>query len=180
VGALYGRAEHLERFPAYKVTPAPATGPGKWEAGTQPFESLAGVAATVDYLASLGEGETRRSRLESAFTAIADHENDLASRFLAGLAEMPGVRLYGVADPSRLADRVPTFALSVAGVPPAVVADHLGQRGINVWDGHYYAVAVMEHLGLLDAGGLVRVGFVHYNTRAEVDRALRALEELSG
>lgn len=180
VGILYGRAEHLERFPAYKVAPAPMSGPGKWETGTQSFESLAGVAATVAYLASLGHGETRRSQLESAFAAIRDHENDLAGRFIAGLAEMPGVRLYGVADPPRLADRVPTFALSVAGVPPAAVADHLGLQGINVWDGHYYAVAVMEHLGLLDAGGLVRVGFVHYNTRGEVDRALRALEELSG
>lgn len=58
------------------------------------------------------------------------------------------------------------------------VAAKLGEQGIFVWNGHYYAVAVMERLGLLEQGGLVRIGFVHYNTADEVDRVLTALANL--
>ena len=177
-GILWGRAEHLEGTPAYKVAPAPSTGPGKWETGTQSFEALAGVSAAVDYLASLGEGATRRERLESAFAAIRLHEDALAERFLTGIAEMPNVTVYGVSDPKRLGDRVPTFAVDVAGVPPRRVAEDLGRQGIFVWDGNYYAVEVMERLGLADRGGLVRIGFVHYNTVDDVDRVLGALDGL--
>lgn len=177
-GILWGRVEHLERIPAYRVAPAPATGPGKWETGTQSFESLAGVTATVDYLTSLGDGANRRERLEGAFAAIRAHEDDLAARFLAGTAEMPGVTTYGLTDPRRLDDRVATFAVDVKGVPPRVVAEELGRQGIFVWDGNYYAVGVMARLGVLDRG-LVRIGFVHYNTAEEVDRVLAAIDALS-
>ncbi len=172
-GMLYGRADLLERLDAYKVRPAPSSGPGKWETGTQSFESLAGVTAAVDYLAGLGEGNGRRERLAAAFAAIGDHEQALAARFLAGLEELPGVRLYGHPHPG--AARTPTFAVAVDGVHPDEVQRRLGEQGIFVWSGHYYAVAVMERLGVLERGGLVRVGFVHYNTAAEVDRVLAAL-----
>ena len=73
--------------------------------------------------------------------------------------------------------RVPTFAFNVAGVSPRTVAERLGQLDIAVWDGNYYAVEVMNRLGLGDEGA-VRVGFVHYNTGAEVDRLVRALEAM--
>lgn len=177
-GALYGRAEHLERLPAYKVLPAPDQGPGKWETGTQSFASLAGVTAAVDYLAGLGSGSSRRDRLVDAFTAIRAHEEALAARFLAGVAEMPRVTVYGPSDASRPGDRVSTFAVAVDGLHPSAVAEHLGRQGIYVWDGHYYAVSAMRRLGLLEEGGLVRIGFVHYTTPGEVDRVLTALEGL--
>jgi cysteine desulfurase family protein (TIGR01976 family) len=179
VGVLYGRTDHLERLPAYKVAPAPDTGPARWETGTQSFESLAGVAAAVDYLASLGEGPSRRHRLLSAFEAIRWHEEALATRFIAGLSEMPRIRLYGAADPGGLEHRVSTFAVAADGISPAEAAAELGKRGIYVWDGHYYAVEAMRHLGVLDSGGLVRIGFVHYSTADEVDRVLAELERLT-
>jgi cysteine desulfurase family protein (TIGR01976 family) len=179
-GVLYGRTDHLERLPASKVVPAPETGPGRWETGTQSFEALAGVTAAVDYLASLGTGSTRRERLLSAFEAIRSHEESLIGRFLAGLAELPRVRLYGPAASGGTGDRVSTFAIGVEGSSPAEVAEYLGRRGIYVWDGHYYAVEAMKHLGVLDSGGLVRIGFVHYSTADEVDRVLTSLEALSG
>ncbi len=175
-GILYGRREHLEGFAPFKVRPAPDSAPDRWETGTQSFESLVGVTAAVEHLASLGEGADRRSRLESAFTAIRTHEEGLSTRFLSGIAEMPSVRLYG---PSEVGEqRVSTFALDVVGVSPEAVAAEMGRRGIYVWDGHYYAIGVMEQLGLMDRGGLVRIGFVHYSTTSEVDRALEALESL--
>jgi cysteine desulfurase family protein (TIGR01976 family) len=178
-GLLWGKAEHLDRLTPYKVVPAPGSGPGKWETGTQAFESLAGVGGAVDYLAALGNGATRRERLESAFEAIRAHEDSLAERFLAGIAEMPGVTVYGVADGARLDERAPTFAVDVAGVTAREAAAEMGRRGIFVWDGHYYAVAVMQRLDLAARGGLVRIGFVHYNTPEEVDRVLAALDDIS-
>jgi cysteine desulfurase family protein (TIGR01976 family) len=178
-GVLWGRRELLEHEEAYKVRPAPDTGPDKWETGTQSFESLAGVTAAVDYLASLGGGVSRRERLRQGLAASRQHEEGLARRFLAGLADLPGVRLYGIADAARLAERTPTFAVEVAGLSPDEAARRLGVQGINTWSGDYYAVGVMEHLGVADRGGLLRIGFVHYNTAEEVDRVLAALGALA-
>jgi selenocysteine lyase/cysteine desulfurase len=179
IGALYGKYELLDRLRAYKVRPAPAIPPGKWETGTQSFESLAGVAAAVDYLADIGNPlPQRRQQLVQAMQSIQAYEKTLSERFLHGVAQLPSLRLYGVTDVERLDERTPTFALSLAGYRPAEVATRLGEQGIFVWDGHYYAVAVMERLGLLEQGGLVRIGFVHYNTAAEVDRVLDALGQM--
>jgi cysteine desulfurase family protein (TIGR01976 family) len=179
-GVLWGKAGLLETLGAYKVVPAPDSGPGKWETGTQSFESLAGVAAAVDYLASLGAGGARRDRLASAWQAIREYEGALAARFLAGVAALPHLRLFGLADPSRLGDRTPTFALEVAAMPPDEASRRLGEQGIHTWSGDYYAVGVMEHLGVAPRGGLLRIGFVHYNTAEEVDRVLAALAGLAG
>ena len=179
-GVLWGREALLGQAEAYKVVPAPNRGPDKWETGTQSFESLAGVAAAVEYLASLGEGAERRERLRSGLAAARRHEEALAARFLDGIAGMPRLRLYGLADPRRLAERTPTFALSVEGMHPDEAAHRLGTQGIHSWSGDYYAVGVMEHLGVAERGGLLRIGFVHYNTGEEVDRALAALAGLPG
>lgn len=175
-GVLYGKRRWLESIDAVKIRPAPEDPPGKWETGTQSFESLAGVTAAVDYLASLGTGATRRESLASAMGAITDYESGLSARFLAGVAETPGVELHGVPAPD---GRTPTFAVSVAGVPPDEVAARLGAIGIFVWSGHYYAVEVMTRLGVIDDGGLVRIGFVHYTTPAEVDLVVDALAAIA-
>jgi cysteine desulfurase family protein (TIGR01976 family) len=154
LGLAYVRRELLERWRPYKVRPAPG-----YETGTMQHELLAGFVAAVAYLESLGWAEMSR------------HERDLGARFLEGL---PGnVTLYG---PRTMDGRVPTFAFNVEGRKPADVAEHLGNRGIFVWHGDYYAVEVMRRLGLED--GAVRVGFVHYNSAAEVDRLLAELREL--
>jgi cysteine desulfurase family protein (TIGR01976 family) len=175
-GCLYGRREVLESVEAYKIRPAPDVPPEKWETGTQSFESLAGVAAAVDYLASLGTGATRRDQLLSTMATIGEYERSLSERFLNGIADISGVTLYGrsVRD-----GRTPTFAVSVDGTHPDDVAETLGDQGIFVWSGDYYAVEVMRRLGVADQGGLVRIGFAHYNTVEEVDRVVAALGELA-
>lgn len=174
-GALFGKREHLERINAYKVRPAPDEPPGKFETGTQSFESLAGATAAVDHIASLGsDGATRRGSIEMAYQAIGLHETSLATRFAEGLENLERVRLYGPPDGS---PRSPTFAVAVEGLNAADVAKHMISRGIYVWAGHYYALNAMDRLGVLDSGGLVRIGFCHYNTIEEVDRALEALAE---
>lgn len=178
-GVLYGRHDLLERLDAYKVRPAPDDPPGKWETGTQSFESLAGVAAAVDYLASLSPlspDEPLGARLSSAYAWINDHERDLARAFLDDIATLDRVHLWG---PRDVAARVPTFAVTVDGVPPQKAAAILAEQGIFVWAGHYYALEIMDRLGLLAEGGAIRIGFVHYNTLEEVDRVLQALAELA-
>jgi cysteine desulfurase family protein (TIGR01976 family) len=160
LGLAFGRAELLERLDPYKVRPADEHPLGhRFETGTLAHELLAGFVAAVDYLGSLG------------WDGVTAHERELGARFLDGL---PGsCRLYG---PPTMDGRVPTFAIAVGGRSPAEVAIHLGERGIAVWHGNYYAVEVMERLGLAD--GAVRVGIVHYNTVEEVDRLLGELEQL--
>jgi cysteine desulfurase family protein (TIGR01976 family) len=155
LGLAFVRSELLERWRPYKVRPAPG-----YETGTLPHELLAGFVGAVDYLDSLG------------WEAIQAHERALGERFLTGL---PGsCRLYGL---PTMDGRVPTFAFTVEGRSPEAVAERLGLRGIAVWHGNYYALEVMERLGLEEAGGAVRVGVVHYNTGHEVDLLL---EELAG
>lgn len=180
IGVLYGRYELLDSLTAYKVRPASDQPPGKWETGTQSFESLSGVTAAVDYLATLGgPGGTRRDQVVRGMNAIKQYESTLSERFLRQATTIPGLRVYGITDIEELSRRTPTFAVSLQGYSPEAVATYLGERGIFVWDGHYYAVAVMERLGVLGGGGLVRIGFTHYNTVEEVDRLVSALRQLA-
>jgi len=179
-GILYGKLERLADLAFYKVSPAPSDPPDKLETGTQSFESIAGVTAAVDYLADLGErpGSSRRERLETSYQSVRDHERGLAERFLSGISGLSKVMVHGV--PVADDRRVATFALSVEGFPAAGVASRMASDGLFVWHGHYYAVNAMDRMGFLDTGGLVRVGFVHYNTASEVDRALESLSALTG
>lgn len=173
-GCLFGRDELLSTLVPYKLRPAPDTSPDKWETGTQSFESLAGVVAAVDYIASLGTGSGRREQIVSAYSAVHEHESVLASRFLSGLEPMPHVTLFGKPTAT---GRTATFVIEVEGFSPDAVAERLGERGCFVWSGDYYAYEVMHRL---DKGvhGLVRIGFVHYNTEDEVDRVLEELDRL--
>ncbi len=163
-GIICGRPDLMASLDAYKVRPAPSDPPGKWETGTQSFESLAGVTAAVEHIESIG------------WDAIQSHERALGERFLDGIAAMKHVRLVGV--PEMTGHRAATFAINVEGHHPDAVARSMISRGIYVWSGHYYAVNTMDRLGLLEKGGLVRIGFVHYNTAEEVDRTLGVLDSL--
>ncbi|MDP9327474.1 MAG: cysteine desulfurase-like protein [Actinomycetota bacterium] len=184
LGLLAVRRDLLAEWRPYKLRPAPDEVPARWETGTQNHEGLAGLAAAVDYLAEVGRGfgrpatSTRRDQVLAAFDAIHAHERELSLRFLDGLAGMPQVRLWGIGDPARVDERTPTFAIRVGKQHPAETAEELGRRGVLVWDGHYYAITVMERLGLLDTGGAVRVGFCHYHSAEEVDRVLSEIETL--
>jgi cysteine desulfurase family protein (TIGR01976 family) len=205
MGCIFGKREHLLRYHPYKVRPAPDSAPERWETGTQVHEGLAGVIAAIDYLVDLGrhsqarstglvhdeveangrqknqEGALggRREALLRAYEAIHEHEMALASRMIAGLLEIPGLKFYGISDPARFAHRCPTVGVRLNGYTPLEAATFLGDRGIFTWDGNYYAVNLTERLGVEKDGGLLRIGLVHYNTTEEVDRMLAALGELA-
>ena len=173
-GVLWGRRDLLERLPAYKVRPAPNAGPGRWMTGTPSFEAIAGTHAAVDYLAGLGTGSDRRAALTAGYERIQKHETALAARFLHGQARLPAWRVWGIADPARIGDRVPTFGLTHRSKPAAEVASALGAKGLFVWSGNFYAAGLIERLGLAPAG-MLRIGFLHYNTAEEVARTLESL-----
>lgn len=196
VGVLYGRYELLDRLRAYKVRPAKDRPPHKFETGTQNHEGIAGVLAAVEYLADLGsrygtaagayptggaagEGVSRRQRLHSAMSLLRAYDHLLSAAILDQLEGIPGLRVHGISDRGRLAERVPTISFSWQGHHPRAVAEALGQEGIFVWDGNYYALAVTERLGLEDQGGMVRVGAVHYNTTDEIIRLGDVLRRLA-
>jgi cysteine desulfurase family protein (TIGR01976 family) len=121
---------------------------------------------------------TRREALLAAHRAIRAHELKLMRLVLRGLAEIPGLRLYGIADPTRLDSRCPTFAVRINGYTPLELATKLGQRGIFTWDGNYYALNLTERLGVEQDGGFLRIGLVHYNTEAEVDHVIAELKNI--
>ncbi len=187
-GVLYGKYEHLEGLTAYKVRPAPKDPPGKFETGTQNHEGIAGILGALEYLEWVGKTfggiyaekyadryQGRRLHLKQAMAAIRAYEYELSRALLENLEEIPGLTLYGLRDVRRLEERVPTFSFTLQNQHPRQAAERLGEAGIYVWDGNYYALAVTERLGLEESGGMVRVGAVHYNTLEEVSRLRQAL-----
>jgi selenocysteine lyase/cysteine desulfurase len=190
MGALYGRYDLLDRLRAYKVRPAPDDPPGKFETGTQNHEGIAGTLAAVEYLASIGERfgtsyeryfpalSGRRLYLKTGMSVLRAYDHVLSAAILDELETLEGVHIHGITDRNRLRERVPTVSFTWEGRHPREIAEALGEQGIYVWDGNYYALAVTERLGLEDSGGMVRVGAVHYNTVEEIQRlgeALRAM-----
>jgi cysteine desulfurase family protein (TIGR01976 family) len=179
LGIAWARRQLLEAWPADRVRPAAEDPPGhRFELGTQSHEALAGLTAVVDYLASLGSGLDRRSRLDNAFAKIQEHEESLARHFLIGLGSVRGATLHGIADPESVGKRTPTFCVTLPGRTPRAAAEELARRGINAWDGNYYAPELMMHLGLEGHGGAVRIGFLHYTSPEEVGRVLTELRHL--
>jgi cysteine desulfurase family protein (TIGR01976 family) len=160
MGIAYGRAAVLERWRPYKVRPAPNDPLGRrFATGTLPYELLAGVNATFDYLGSIG-----------GFEAIIPYERSLGERFLAAIGDAP-VTVYGL---PTMEGRVPTFLVNVDDVPAADVVAHLAENQVGVWaHDSWYSLNLYKRLGYDDYA--IRVGFIHYNTADEVDRFVAGL-----
>ncbi len=205
LGVLYGKREHLKRLHPYKVRPNTNNIPNCWEWGTLNHEGIAGIKPCVGYweelgrrvetglapsetrqAASLQEGRanpavtTRRAAILAAHEAIHRHERKMMEKTIAGLLEIPGLKLYGITDPRRFELRGATFAIRIEGHTPLELATKLGERGFFTWDGNYYALNLTEQLDVERLGGFLRIGLVHYNTLEEVERLLAALREIVG
>ncbi len=187
-GILWGRHELLQELRAYKLSVVDDESPGKFETGTQSLEGQAGVLGAVEYLQWVGRemgtahtptdrGMRPRTReLHAAMNAMAHHEVALSERLIGGLQAIPGVTVHGITDPEAFARRVPTVSFTHPQVDPAALAVFLDTHGVYVWNGHNYALPVVQFLGIGE-GGVVRVGPTHYNTVAEVDRAVELVAE---
>jgi len=181
VGVLWGRRSLLEEIRPYKLRPSPETLPGRWMTGTQNHEGIAGAAAAVDYLAGLGTDADpdggRSSRLDAAFRKIVTYEQSLSKQLLSGLSEIAGVTIQGIADVSRLDERVPTLSMTHAKYTPREMSAHLAADGIFTWAGNHYAQPFTEAAGL-EPEGTLRIGALHYNTAEEIDRVIQSLKRL--
>jgi cysteine desulfurase family protein (TIGR01976 family) len=191
VGILYGKYQHLEKLEPYKVRPAPKEPPGKFETGTNNFEGIAGVRGALEYLNQATEffstyapkphsisDSSKTMNSMPAMETICSYEKNLTKKLIQTLEVIPGLRIWGLTEPDSLEKRVPTVSFTLEGFRPREIAEKLGQVGIQVWDGNYYAVAVTERLGLEEKGGMVRVGAVHYNTPEEIERLGAVLSDL--
>ncbi len=189
-GILWGREELLERLPAYKVRPADDDPPGKFETGTQSHEGQAGTLGALEYLMwiaeTLGHDEIyrfselsgERKLLYAAMNAIKEYEMHLTTHLIDGLKGIRKIKIHGITEPQEFSHRVPTVSFVMNGMHPSDIAKKLGKLNVFVWDGHYYALEVINHLGLQESGGMVRIGAVHYNTTEELDRLLNFLDSL--
>ena len=189
-GVLWGRREILDQLTAYKVRAVSDGSPDQFETGTLSHESMAGVLGAVEYFSWFGKtfggsqddgssDETfSRRDIAAAYAAMEQYENDLTGHFAAGLQAIPSVTIHGVTDPARLQWRLPTVSFTSSKLAPREIAERLAEDNIFVWDGHNYALEVIKRLGLMESGGVVRVGIAHYNTREEIDFLLQRLSSL--
>jgi cysteine desulfurase family protein (TIGR01976 family) len=202
-GALYGKYDLLNEMKPYKVRPASNELPYKYETGTQNHEGIAGVLGALEYLEWLGmqfgadqaqawkarvdnqrEGRNevgfsgRKLELKKGMSAMQVYEKELSKKLIGIVQSIPGTHIHGVTDFGRLDERVPTVSFTIDGKDPEKIADALGNLGFYVWNGHNYALAIVERMGLLEAGGMIRVGPVHYNTLDELEKFGEALEKV--
>lgn len=183
----------LDELKAYKVRPASNELPYKFETGTQNHEGIAGVLGALEYFEWLGNQfgmphtqawqeagfSGRRLSYKQALSALMDHELELARALIGVIESIPGAHIYGVTDRDRLHERVATVSFRLEGKDPAAIADAIGKQGIYVWNGHNYALAIVERMGLLEAGGMIRVGPVHYNTIEEIEKFGEVLKQVA-
>lgn len=177
VGVLYARPGLLDTLETERLCVQEQHAPFRIETGTLNHASIAGVAAAIKYVASWGQGASLEERVASAMRSISTYEHGLAKRYYDGLLDIDGVTIWGPGfDAER---RAPTVSITVEGVTAGEAARALAEKGIAVWDGHFYALRAVEALGLAERGGLLRVGVSMYNTAEEIERLLEAIREIA-
>jgi cysteine desulfurase family protein (TIGR01976 family) len=192
IGVLYGRPERMMQLNPYKLRPAPDSLPVRWMTGTQNHACIAGAAAAVEYMASLSDSSTTslvavtpvsasatslRAKLVDAMNQIQNHEMQLVQRLIAGLQSISGVQIFGIVEGARMSERAPTVAFRLDSMKSIDVAQRLGDEGIFVWHGNYYALPLTTALGT-EPDGMVRIGCMHYNTQEEIDRTIDLIRSI--
>jgi cysteine desulfurase family protein (TIGR01976 family) len=175
LGILFGRHDLLAALDFPKLIPAPDAAPERAETGTQNHEGIAGAAAAVEFLASLGRGNTRRERLRSSFAELHRRGGELFAQMWNGLREIDGVTTFG---PPPDQPRTPTIAFTVPGASALEVSRKLAERGVFASDGHFYAMTVIERLGQ-SQHGVVRAGCACYTSADEVDRLIDGVRSVA-
>ncbi len=178
VGVLYSRPGALDRLPTDRLSVQNPAAPYRIETGTLNHAAIDGVRAAVEYIASWGNGASLRERIVDAMTHISAHEHELAKYYHDAVRRIPGVRVWGP-DFGAGRARAPTVSITLDKITAAAAATALGNQGICVWDGDFYAACAVQVLGLAERGGLLRTGISMYNTRDELNRLLTGLERLA-
>ncbi len=176
VGLLYTKPGLLDRIPTDRLRTAGQVAPYVIETGTLNHAAIAGVGAAIEFLASLGQGKDTRSQLIDAFASISKHEHALASKLYNGLKKIDGITIIGQDFSSAM--RTPTVSFTTKGKRPEHVCAALAAENICAWDGHFYAIRAIESLGLLEQGGVTRMGISVYNTDEEIDRVIACMNTI--
>ena len=189
-GILWGKRQLLKSLSPYKVRPATSELPGCFETGTQSHEGMAGTTAAVNYFAWIGREYAETYQIENkyknertkfvhaALDYLFEYEKLLTIDLIEGLQNIKNVQVQGITEKNALDRRLPTVSFSVVGLSPSLIAEELAKENIFVWSGHSYALEVVKSLNLLDKGGVLRTGPVHYNTINEVHEFLEILDKL--
>jgi cysteine desulfurase family protein (TIGR01976 family) len=189
VGLMFARREATEQLEPLRLRTQEQQAPFIWETGTLNHEGLAGTTAAIDFIADLGERHValvedrlpaglkgRRRAVVAGMLAGEVYEQPLAKGLREQLAGIPGVTLYG---PPEGSPRTSTVSFTLDGFTAEQACRALGARGIFAWDGHFYAIRLVEVLGLMERGGLIRVGLAPYTTQGELERLVTAVGDLS-
>ena len=189
-GILWGKRKLLKSLSPYKVRPATYELPGCFETGTQSHEGMAGTTAAVNYFAWIGREYAEKYQIENkyknertkfvhaALDYLFEYEKLLTIALIEGLQNIKNVQVQGITEKNALDRRLPTVSFSVSGLSPSRIAEVLAKENIFVWNGHSYALEVVKSLNLLDQGGVLRTGPVHYNTINEVQEFIEILDKL--
>ncbi len=179
LGIVWGSLAALEVLTPYKLRCSANDLPGRFETGTPQIELLAGLTATVDHFSTVGSlagaTGTRRQRIAASYHDAVAHEAVLATRLIDGIADIDGLKVHGITDPKRVADRVPTVSFTVDGIAPKSLVSLLNAEGIFCWAGHNYAWGVVHQLGIAPESGVVRIGAAAYNTAGEIDETVESV-----
>ena len=176
IGLLYAKPGLLDRLQPDRLRTAYQHAPYSIETGTLNHAAIAGVHAAIEFIASIGKGKAIRKKLVSAMQLIHEHEIDLAKKLYNGLAAMKKVQLYGPPIDAPL--RAPTMSFTYKGKTAKQVCEHLAKHNICGWSGHFYAIRATEVLGLLEQGGVTRLGMSLYNVETEIDKTLEMIESM--
>ena len=175
MGILWAREALLQQTFSYKVRPVGEALPHKFETGTLSHEGMAGCLGAIEYLASLGKGDTRRACIAAAWSSMESYEQSLTMQLIDGIRPVKNLRIRGIASANAVHRRVPTVSFTIEGVMPAKLASHFAAENIFVWSGDNYAIEPITRMGLMDKGGVLRVGLAHYNTVEEVEQFIVSL-----
>jgi len=180
LGLLWGKEEILAGLHPYKGRCVSNDLPDRFEAGTPQFELLAGLSATVEYFENLGSltstSENRRDLIAAAYKASRDYEEPLTNTLIDGLNQISGISIFGITNPNRVHQRVPTISIRHDYFKPTDIAKSLSEKGIYIWHGHNYAYEPTRFLNIPEDEGVVRIGLAHYNNEAEVSRVIEAID----
>jgi cysteine desulfurase family protein (TIGR01976 family) len=177
-GILWAREALLKETFAYKLRPAGEEPGHRFETGTLSHEGMAGTLGAVEYLEQFGTGGSRRARIVSAWAALESYEQALTRRLIDALQGFKGLTIRGITSANAAHRRVPTVSFTLDGHHPEALARGFAADNIFVWSGHNYAIEPVGRMGLMDKGGVLRVGLAHYNTAAEIDRLASSLTRM--
>lgn len=190
LGIMYVKKEIGEALNAARVMADDNVDmPYRMEVGTPAMELIHGAVGALEFIEELGEdGEKRfkkelgnekgrRRKLLAGMHAIDAYEEPIAKKLRTEISKIPGAKIYG---PEEGAPRTPTVSFTIEGVHSSLIGKALGENGIFVWDGDFYAIELINNvLKLEEEGGLVRIGLAPYNLEEEIDDTIAIIKEIA-